>query len=604
MASQHDSLSEATGPQVSLPLGRGRFRSDGLQLRIGILLILLTGIGPSLLGNSYWEHTFQLVNILIAVAVLQNFLFVDAGQKSFGQGAILGLGAYGLAIASGIHGAPLTLGVLSAVGAAMLGGLLFALPALRVQGFHLGFATLSAAIVFPQLLIQFDDVTRGINGISLSVPALTKPLVWGLSGLTLLVTAVPIAALLLHYGIRTARLGRRMRVAAESAEAARALGVRPGAMRALAFMIVSAGTGLCGALYVPAVGFISPQAFIIELSFTLFFVVVVGGRGQLLGPIVGIWVIYIVPNVLLVQLVEYRLLIYGFLTLAVVIAFPDGLVGTVEMWRRKRFQRGGGEQGFRLAPFSETLEKVAPRPAPAAAAPPILEVRGAVKRFGQVVALDRVDLEVRPGEVHGLVGANGSGKTSLLNVISGFSRLDGGSYSFRGRDVTRLNATGIARMGLGRTFQTPRIFTDVSVWDNIQLGLDARPTPLDPEMARLAERFREVYGDDNPALLAHGQRRLLEVIRVVFADPALVLFDEPAAGLAPAERAEFSRLLRQISTRLGMSVILVEHDLDLVWDIADRITVLETGRVVASGPPQVLAQDPAVQHLFVGGAHA
>jgi len=603
MASQHDSLAEASGPQVTLPTGRGRFRSDGLQLRLGILLILLTGIGPSLLGNSYWEHTFQLVNILIAVAVLQNFLFVDAGQKSFGQGAILGLGAYGLAIASGIHGAPLALGVVAAIGAAMLGGLLFALPALRVQGFHLGFATLSAAIVFPQLLIQFDGVTRGINGISLYIPALTKPLVFGLSGLTLLVTAVPIAALLLHYSIRSARLGRRMRLAAESAEAARALGVRPGAMRALAFMIVSAGTGLCGALYVPTVGFISPQAFIIELSFTLFFVVVVGGRGQLLGPIVGIWVIYIVPNVLLVQLVEYRLLIYGFLTLAVVIAFPDGLVGTVEMWRRKRFQRGGGEQGFRLAPFSETLEKVAPRPAPADA-PPILEVRGAVKRFGQVVALDRVDLEVRPGEVHGLVGANGSGKTSLLNVISGFSRLDDGSYSFRGRDVTRSSAPGVARMGLGRTFQTPRIFTDVSVWANMQLGLDARPTPLDPEMARLAERFREAYGEDNPALLAHGQRRLLEVIRVVFADPALVLFDEPAAGLAPAERAEFSRLLRQLSTRLGMAVILVEHDLDLVWDIADRITVLETGRVVASGPPQALAKDPAVQHLFVGGAHA
>ncbi|WP_349359516.1 ATP-binding cassette domain-containing protein [Stappia sp.] len=603
MASQNDSLAEAAGPQVSLPTARGRFRSDGLQLRLGILLILLTGIGPSLLGNSYWEHTFQLVNILIAVAVLQNFLFVDAGQKSFGQGAILGLGAYGLAIASGIHGAPLALGVVAAVGAAMLGGLLFALPALRVQGFHLGFATLSAAIVFPQLLIQFDGVTRGINGISLYIPALTKPLVFGLSGLTLLVTAVPIAALLLHYSIRSARLGRRMRLAAESAEAARALGVRPGAMRALAFMIVSAGTGLCGALYVPTVGFISPQAFIIELSFTLFFVVVVGGRGQLLGPIVGIWVIYIVPNVLLVQLVEYRLLIYGFLTLAVVIAFPDGLVGTVEMWRRKRFQRGGGEQGFRLAPFSETLETVAPRPAPADA-PPILEVRGAVKRFGQVVALDRVDLEVRPGEVHGLVGANGSGKTSLLNIVSGFSRLDDGSYSFRGRDVTRLNATGVARMGLGRTFQTPRIFTDVSVWANMQLGLDARATPLDPQMARLAERFREAYGEDNPALLAHGQRRLLEVIRVVFADPALVLFDEPAAGLAPAERAEFSRLLRQLSTRLGMAVILVEHDLDLVWDIADRITVLETGRVVASGPPQALAKDPAVQHLFVGGSHA
>jgi len=220
------------------------------------------------------------------------------------------------------------------------------------------------------------------------------------------------------------------------------------------------------------------------------------------------------------------------------------------------------------------------------------------------VALDGVDMVVRPGEIHGLVGANGSGKTSLLNVLNGFSRLNSGSYSFNGRDVTRVSADQIARLGLGRTFQTPRIFQSLSVWDNIRVGLDARDTALAPEFAGLAHSLEADFANDSPALLSHGQRRLVEVVRVVFKESSILLFDEPAAGLSPQERAEFADLVQLLSRTLGKAVILVEHDLDLVWGIADRITVLETGHVVASGEPAVLAKDPAVQHLFVGGRRA
>lgn len=582
---------------------RGSFTSDRQQVAIGSGLIVLTGIGPSLIGNSYWEHAFQLVNIYIAVAVLQNLLFVDAGQKSFGQGAILGLGAYGLAIVSGLNGLPLAAGLAAGVLAAAAGGLLFALPALRVQGFHLGFVTMSAAIVFPQLLNQLDRFTAGLNGISMSVAPLAVRPVAGISWLTLLVTAVPVAALLGHYALRQAPLGRRMRIAAESPEAARSLGIRPGVMRSLAFVLASVGTGICGLLYVPAVGFIAPQGFQIELSFVFFFAVVVGGRGQLLGPIIGIWVVFILPTVFLVKLVEYKPLVYGFLTLAVVILFPDGVVGSVETWRRRR-HRGGGEHGFRLEAVTRLLAALPAAPKAAADAAPVLRVQGATRRFGQVVALDGVDFDVRPGEIHGLVGANGSGKTSLLNIISGLSRLDSGRYLLRGQEVTRAPAAAIAGRGLGRTFQTPRVFQSYSVWNNLQMGLDARPAAPDPALAGALAALRAAHAEDSPALLSHGQRRILEVARVVLSDPSILLFDEPAAGLSSAEREEFAALLRQLAGRLGKAVVLVEHDLDLVWGIADRITVLETGRVVASGVPAELARDPAVQHLFVGGARA
>lgn len=579
------------------------FNSDRQQLMIGIALIMGTGILPSLLGNSYWEHTFHLVNVYIAVAIIQNFLFVDAGQKSFGQGAILGLGAYGFAIAFGLHGWSLILAALVGIAAATVGGLLFALPALRVQGFHLGFVTMSAAIVFPQLLNQMAWLTRGINGISVNLPMLAQKPVFGLSWLTILLTLVPIAALVFHYVLRNSRLGRRMRIASESPEAARSLGISPGIMRALAFVIASAITGLCGVLLVPAVSFLSPQGFLIDLSFIFFFAVVVGGRGQLLGPIVGIWVIFILPSVLLVQLVEWKPLVYGVLTLLAVLAFPDGIIGTIEAWRRKRNQQGGGEGGFRVASVNDAFAKMTPV-APKNTTTPVVSVRGVTKRFGRVTAIDGVNMDVMPGEIHGLVGANGSGKTSLLNVISGFTPATEGSYKLNGQDVTRKSAAEIGGLGIGRTFQNPRIFQFFSVWNNIRVGIDARKTPLEPQLQTLADRLSQDMAEDTPTLLSHGQRRLLEVVRVIMKDSDIVLFDEPAAGLSPQEREEFGQLVRHLSRTLGKAVILVEHDLDLVWGIADRITVLETGKVVASGTPADLSVDPAVQHLFVGGDHA
>ncbi|PVA05724.1 ABC transporter permease subunit [Thalassorhabdomicrobium marinisediminis] len=578
------------------------FDSDTQQLWLASGLLLITGIVPALFGNAYWEHSFQLMNIYIAVTVLQNWLFVDAGQKSFGQGVLLGLGAYGLAVASGVFDQPIAVGLFWGIVASAAGGLLFALPALRVQGFHLGFVTLSAAVVFPQLLLQMDDLTQGLNGISMPMRGLSEPLLLGVSTLSLLCTAAPIIALLFHYKMRRSRLGRRMRTAAESPEAARSLGIRPGVMSSLAFLIASVGTGICGLLFVPAVSFVTPQSFLMDVSFIFFFAVVVGGRGQLLGPVVGIWAVFTIPNILLVDLAHYKPLVYGFITLFVVILFPDGIVGTIEEFRQKKRKAGGGERAFHLTALTDWLSALPDHKA-AAEDEPILTVRGATKRFGSVVAVDRVDFDLRPGEVHGLIGANGSGKTSLLNILNGFSRMNEGSYHFAGRDVSKATAPAIAERGLGRTFQTPRVFPSFSVWNNVRVGLDARETEMPAGLEQILREMEAEHADGMPTLLSHGQRRILEVVRVVLKDSPVVLFDEPAAGLSGEEREEFSKLVKLLSRKLGTAVVLVEHDLELVWSIADRITVLETGSVIASGRPADLVRDPAVQHLFVGGAH-
>ena len=532
---------------------------------------------PALSGNLYWSHTFHLVNLYVAVAVLQNMLLADAGQVSFGQGAVFGATAYTVGIAATLLGTSLPVAFLLGLAAALALGSLFALPALRVQGYYLGFVTLSVAMVFPELLVAFSDYTNGVNGIKLQLPSLHRPLFAGVTPLSLLVMALACGALLGHAFLRQTRLGRRMRVAAVSPEAALSLGFSPGHVRSAAFFIAALGTGLAGLLYVPVVGFLSPSAFHVELSIFFFFSVIVGGNGRLLGPIFGVWILYLVPNVLMVDLVNYRLIGYGVVALGIMLAFPDGLVGTVENALRRR---APGEAAVSLQSVMAAAESAQKSATPGGA---MVEVRGARKRYGQVVALDGVTLSVAPGTVHGLVGPNGSGKTTLLNVLSGFARLDAGEVL-------------IERVGVGRTFQTPRVFDDLTIAENVQIGADVA--------SRRIDTVEQGWRVQRPDQLPHAQRRLLEVLRVIRTDSDLLLLDEPAAGLSAEERREFARLLRHLRDDLGKTVVLVEHDLDLVWRVADRITVLDTGTTIAEGAPAEIMGDSRVRALFTGKTDA
>lgn len=568
-----------------------------VQLVIGFIAVIASIVLPALIGSAYWTHNFLIVNLFITVAVLQNMLLADAGQVSFGQGAVFGLSAFTAGIVAGLWGYSFAAGFVAGVGMAMLLGLLFALPALRVQGYYLGFVTLSAAVVFPEMLVAFNDLTNGINGISRPVPALTAPIAFGLSGIALLVMALAAGALLFHAVLRGTKLGRQMRVAAVSPEAAMALGLNPGALRFIAFTIAAFGTGVAGALYVPVLGFVSPYAFRVDLSIFFFFSVVVGGNGQLLGPVIGAWILYLVPNALLAELANYRLLGYGIIALLIMLLFPDGVVGSIAAFSRRHRLRARITE-ISTDPVLSWAGGRSGQPSGDA-----ITVRGARKQFNSLAALGGVDLTVAAGTVHGLVGPNGSGKTTLLNVVSGFIPLTAGTVQVRDVDTTRMPAFRVARLGVGRTFQTPRVFEQMSIWENLEIGADVHSGNENWLMAML-EPFRVEWTDNHPDLLAHAQRRVLEVLRAVASDADILLLDEPAAGLSAIERRDFARLIRFLRDRLGKTVLLVEHDLALVWKVADRITVLDAGLIVAEGPPDVIATDPRVRALFTGSSDA
>ncbi|MGF7162883.1 branched-chain amino acid transport system permease protein [Rhodoligotrophos appendicifer] len=598
---QSSSITEQREPPVTERSGWSALFGDAhggstLQVVLGIVLVVSSIAVPALTGQAYWAHNFLVVNLFVTVAVLQNLLLSDAGQLSFGQGAVFGIGAYMTGIVSGLWGFSYPVGFLGGVAAATVMGLLFAAPALRVQSFYLGFVTLSAALVFPEMLVAFSDVTNGINGIARAVPDLTAPLVGGLSWLSFIIMGLASASLIGHAWFRRTALGRRMRVAAHSPEAAVTMGWSPGQLRFIAFTIAAVGTGIAGALYLPVIGFVSPYAFRVELSIFFFFSVIVGGQGKLIGPVIGVWVLYLIPNVILADLAVYRLLAYGIIALVIMLAFPDGIVGTVQKAiQRHRLRSRTGEIDFD-AVLSTSLTPTAGVQKNTRG----IEVKGATKAYGKMVALNAVDVTIVPGTIHAIVGPNGSGKTTLLNVISGLARVDEGHVLIGGVDTTHKASYSTARLGLGRTFQTPRVFEEMSIWDNIMIGADARTTPGESWLLDSLEPHRQAWSGQMPDILPHAQRRLLEILRVLAMDSEIILLDEPAAGLSSAERLKLSSLLRLVRDRMGKTVVLIEHDLHLVWDVADQITVLDAGEVVADGAPKDILNEARVRSLFAG----
>jgi branched-chain amino acid transport system permease protein len=284
--------------------------------------------------------------------------------------------------------------------------------------------------------------------------------------------------------------------------------------------------------------------------------------------------------------------------LLIMLLFPDGVVGSLEKALRglRRRERVSTLSVERIYGIPGALER---SPVAAGPAVPAVEVRGARKVYGTLPALDGVDVTVERGKIHGLVGPNGSGKTTLLNVISGLIRLDGGRVLIGGYDTTRLPAHRTARLGVARTFQTPRVFDDMSIWDNLKIGADFKQVGGDWLLQALADR-RDEWQEERPDLLPHAQRRLLEVLRVVAMDADILLLDEPAAGLSREERHDFVLLLRFLRDRLGKTIVFVEHDLNLVWRVADRISVLDAGVLVADGAPDEIVGNARVRALFTG----
>jgi ABC-type branched-subunit amino acid transport system ATPase component len=474
--------------------------------------------------------------------------------------------------------------------------------------------TIAFGLIIEGVLIEWGSVTGGPGGIfNIPKPAL-RTHYW-----TVMLAAA--LALWLTANLRRSAWGRAFLAVKSSEVAAESLGLSSYYVRIAAFTVSAAFAGAAGALFTFLNGYISPDSFTLQTSIVFLLALLFGGLGRIAGPVAGSLALTILPE-LLTSLLDYRLILYGALLLVSIYWLPEGVVGRLSRARRPRIAPHPAAPHPILSPKRRgKVEGVIAAEGTTGAEGPLLTASGVSLSFGGVSALSDVGLTVETRSVHALIGPNGAGKTSLLNVMSGFYAAGAGSIALAGRSLVGLQPYDVSRRGMARTFQTAQVFGGLSVRENVAVGV-AGPR-LGAVLGALAgtpgARSREAaiqarsqtlleglgLGDvaDEPAeALAAGLRRKLEIARALATEPLLLMLDEPAAGLSPAEIAALDEQLTALRAQGGPAVILVEHHMDLVMAVSDRITVLDYGRVIADGTPDEVRRDRVVIEAYLGGA--
>ena len=580
------------------------WRSPALRWWLVLVLVLLATV-PLLARGEFVLFMASQICIYFLVALGLNLLAGYGGQLSLGHGALMAIGAYTTAIATVDHGLSFWLALPLAVAITAGAGALMALPSFRLSTWYFALVSLGFANVLGNVLIEWRSLTHGFQGIVGVMPPELFGYTFGGIAMYWLVLGVSAAAFAIVRNLVDSRFGRALRGLRENAVAVVGVGASPVRLKMTAFLISAVLAGLAGAFWAVQKTVVTPDDFVPDLSIFFLLVVVLGGMGRLYGPVIGTAFFFIVPELLTV-LQNWRLMIYGVALLLLMLFAPGGLAGAFARWRRVRRPEPAAPQAGRAEPVIAPILGAA------------LVVEGVTKRFGGVAALSGAALSLTPGSVHALVGPNGSGKTTLLNLVSGYYAYDAGSIQIDGRDVRGLSAGQIARLGVRRTFQTPKLIPELSVLDNVLLGAfaDEKVSLVAiglglPAARREAEKRRlealrylrfvglDARAHDEAGSVPHGQLRLVEIARALVGRPKLLLLDEPAAGLSLAELDGLDKLVRAIAA-LGTTVLIVEHHLELVASLCKSVTVLARGEVLAEGAPQAVFNDARVMAAYMG----
>jgi branched-chain amino acid transport system permease protein len=592
-----------------------------------------------------------------------NILSGYSGYFSFGQGALVGLGAYTVAVLVGRNDGNFFLAmgaaaVLSAALAAVVGGLAFRLRSFRGEVFAL--LTLAVPFILASLA-RLNESIDGGQGIIVPIPEFPEGIGRFQDFLYLLNLVVAVVAVAFALVVQHSRLGWALGAVRDAEDVAEGLGVPT--FRAKMVAIVASGIlgGVSGAVFALQIGFVTVEG-VFGLTIPLFVIVmcVLGGRTHWLGPVIGAMLIVTLQDRLATSGLEgWRLVILGSVLVFLVVAAPEGLlprlrarpwlalaaflvvtavtaivgIGDEEIdWVGAGMAAAAAVALWPLARRTrepsrvEQVEHVEPAaaPAPAATSPPVtgtdldatpesavlVECRDVVRNFGGVKALQGITLDIGPGELVGLVGPNGSGKTTLVNLLAGSLQPTSGSIRVAGQDIRRLPPHRIAHVGVARTYQTPRPFESMTVRDNVALAIlfGRRRVGL-AEARTTAQEFLELVGlagraDAYPAQINLHERQLLEMARATATNPQVLLLDEALAGLNPAEIDNAVEVVRRIHAA-GVTIVIVEHLLRVVNQLATRVVVLDRGRCLADGPPQTVMREPAVVQAYLGRqAHA
>ena len=542
----------------------------------------------------------------VALATSWGMLSGFTGYWSFGHAAFYGAGIYTTANLSGKFGVPflLSLPVAALIGATMaaiIGLVVFRLPKLRGEFFAL--ITLSVTFVIAAIISNTSidgGVGISLNNVNVSIFGLSGPAAIYICGLMM-----ALATLLAAYSLDRSRVGMGLRAIHDDEDAAEVKGVPTFTYKVIVFAISSAIASVAGGIQAVYIGYITVgETFSITIPLYVVLMSILGGARHWFGPAVGALLIATALNsVAGTSQAELGRAGVAFGLVLVILLLPEGILPYLSRIFSRRPNNADG-----VVPVVEpVLAPMAPR-ALDHASPVLLECVAVAKNFGGVQALKGVDLQVRAGEILALVGPNGSGKSTLINMITGHYMLTSGEIKFAGRTISTISPHEIARSGISRTYQIPRIFDGMSVRENVAICavFGANETPAAARsnainwlgFAGLSRR-----ADARPAELNLQERKFLELARALATKPQLLLLDEVLCGLNPAEIERAIALIRQIRDA-GTTIVFVEHLMRVVVQLADRVAVLDQGRLLALGSPRETMQDPKVISAYLGSDYA